>query len=161
MASALALQCSTIWAMKTHTFGAGQFVPHLSAHMQPLSLHLPLLFSTIIFPYPLTSSCSSCEIFYVSLYFQHLVQGDCAINEGALSYDELSSKRFSTSHLSQGWGGGGTNHKIENIQRGLYSQIIASIPVFSPLRMAWSAWLAVTRQYLVWQWLCQDSMRWV
>ena len=26
MASALGLQCSTIWAMKTHTLGAGQFV---------------------------------------------------------------------------------------------------------------------------------------
>ena len=26
MASALALQCSTIWAMKTHILGAGQFV---------------------------------------------------------------------------------------------------------------------------------------
>ena len=26
MASTLALQCSTIWAMKTHTLGAGQFV---------------------------------------------------------------------------------------------------------------------------------------
>ena len=26
LASALALQCSTIWAMKTHTLGAGHFV---------------------------------------------------------------------------------------------------------------------------------------
>ena len=26
MASALALQCSTNWAMKTHTLGAGQFI---------------------------------------------------------------------------------------------------------------------------------------
>ena len=148
MASALALQCCTIWAMKTHTLGAGQFVPHLSAHMQPLSLHLPLLFSTIIFPYPLTSSCSSCEIFYVSLYFQHLVQGDCAINEGALSYDELSSKLFFKSHLSRGDERQDRKYRKE-VTRGVYSQIIASIPVFSPLRMVWSAWLAVTRQYLV------------
>ena len=26
MAATLALQCSTIWAMKTHTLGAGQFL---------------------------------------------------------------------------------------------------------------------------------------
>ena len=33
MASALALQCSTIWAMKTHTLGAGQFVEFILSKM--------------------------------------------------------------------------------------------------------------------------------